>query len=97
MLLLRLGAQQHGAKTMNLFYYRHTLAMPPQPNEDFGRLALRSPPETVVGPEVKPFDLHFAYYTGEDEALADSEADALEDYAYRQWVLDGIEAGYRDE
>jgi len=67
------------------------------PTEDYPRVRLLPLPESVVGPEVKPFDLHFAYYTGEDEALADSEADALEDYAYRQWVLDGIEAGYRDE
>jgi hypothetical protein len=38
----------------------------PRSNEDCGRIAMLPCPAPVVGPEVKPYGLHAAYYCGDE-------------------------------
>jgi len=61
------------------------------PTEDYPRTPLLPLPESVVGPELKPFHLHAAYYCGDDEVLTDAEQSELDAYAHRQWQLDAID------
>ena len=44
-----------------------------------------------------PYGLHYAYYAGEDEALADNEQNELEAFAYREWQAAQIDGERFDD
>lgn len=68
----------------------------PRGGQDYGRISLLPLPASVVGPELHPFELHAAYYIGDDEVVGLDEMGDLEHYAYEQWVLAGGEDAMLD-
>ena len=58
---------------------------------DVERMPLSPLPASAVGVVAKPFDFTYAYYAGEDEAIADNEATYLEAFAFQKWNLDRID------